>query len=65
MHQRPPLKRAIRVQFQRPMKMSRDEKVTVYTNAQILKEAKDLMDRLVARGGATRPKMLIEKGEHK
>jgi hypothetical protein len=65
MHQRPPLKRAIRVQFQRPIKMSRDEKVTVFTNAQVLKEAKDLMDRLVARGGATRPPMVIEEGDDK
>jgi hypothetical protein len=43
--------------------MSRDEKVTVYTNAEILREAKGLVDRLVARGGATRPPMVIEEGD--
>lgn len=52
---KPPVTRAVRHEFQRPMAMSRDEKVEVYTNAEILKEAKALMDRAVARGWAKRP----------
>lgn len=48
------------------MAMSRDEKVEVFTNAQILKEAKELMDRAVARGWARRPALspmeILERG---
>jgi hypothetical protein len=52
---KPPTERAVRHEFQRPMAMSKEEKVEVYTNAEILKEAKELMDRAVARGWARRP----------
>jgi len=57
MHMKPPVTRAVRHEFQRPMAMSKDEKVEVYTNTEILKEAKDLVDRAVARGWAKRPEL--------
>lgn len=63
---KPPVTRAVRHEFQRPMAMSRDEKVEVFTKAQILKEAKELMDRAVARGWARRPALspmeILERG---
>jgi hypothetical protein len=57
MNIKPPTRRAVRLEFQRPMQMTRDEKATVYTNAQLLTEAKGLMDRAVARGWAKRPEL--------
>jgi hypothetical protein len=60
MNIKPPTRRAVRHEFQRPMQMTRDEKATVYTNAQLLTEAKELVDRAVARGWATRPKTGVE-----
>lgn len=56
MHKHPPVKRAVRYEFQRPMQMTRNEKATAYTNAQLLLEAKSLFDKAVEHGWATRPR---------
>ena len=57
MNIKPPTRRAVRHEFQRPMQMTRDEKATVYTNAQLIIEAKELVDRAVTRGWAKRPEL--------
>ena len=55
MHKQPPVKLATRPQFQRPMALTKDEKIEVYSNSALLAEAKELMDRAVERGWARRP----------